>query len=94
MAITITTSPDEDVAPAEVRRHEAADHGPDGDGSSGDAADDPVGEGAILALVVGGDERRDGRDHEHGARGPRSRDQPIRRTVRFGLRAVVSEPRP
>ncbi len=58
---------DEDVAPAEVRRHEAADHGTDRDCGSGDAADDPVGEGAILALVVRRGEGGDGRDHEHGA---------------------------
>ena len=56
---------DEDVAPGEVRRHPAADHRPDRDRSSGDPADDPEGEGAILALVVGGGERRDGGNHQH-----------------------------
>ena len=58
---------DEDVAPAEVRRHEAADHRADRDRGSGDPADDPVGEGAVLALVVGRREGGDRRDHEHRA---------------------------
>ena len=41
---------DEHVAPGEVRRHPAADHRADRDRRSGDTADDPVGEGPILAL--------------------------------------------
>ena len=57
----------EHVPPAERRRHIAADQRPGGDRGAGDAADHPVRERAVLALVVGDDQRGDRRDHEHRA---------------------------
>ena len=65
--MTITTSPDEHEPPRVVRRHPAADHGADRDRGAGDTADDPVGEGTILPLIVRRDQSGDGRDHQNGA---------------------------
>ena len=57
----------EDQPPGPGRRDEPADDRPDGDGCGGHPTDDPVGEGAVLAFVVGGDEGGDGRDDHDGA---------------------------
>jgi hypothetical protein len=57
----------EDVAPAQLGRDPAADQRAERDRRAGDAADDAEAERALLAVVVGGDQRRDRRDHERRA---------------------------
>ena len=68
---------DEDVPPAERRRHPAADQRAGCDRRARGPADHPVGERTVLALVVRGDQRRDRRDHQHRAEplDPRPADQ-------------------
>ena len=84
---------DEDVPPAERRRHPAADQRAGRDRSARGAADHPVGERTVLALVVRGDQRRDRRDHEHRAEplDPRPADQQ-HREVRAEGRDQRAEP--
>ena len=67
----------EHVAPRELRRHPAADQRAGGDRDGRDAAEQRVGERALAALVAGGGQRRDRRDHEHRAEplDPRPADQ-------------------
>ena len=81
----------EHVAPAEVGRDPAADQRAGGDRRAGDAADDPEGERALLALVVRGDQRHDRGHHDRRAEALDERPAD-RSTPRFGLSAVVSEP--
>jgi hypothetical protein len=66
-ASSATASIDEYESPGLIRRHPAADDRADRDGSSGDAADDPIRERTLLPLIVGRDQGGDSRDDEHGA---------------------------
>ena len=68
---------DEDVPPTPGRRHVAADQRAGRNRRTCGAADHPVGERAILTLVVRGGQRGDRRDHQHRAEplDPRPADQ-------------------
>ena len=84
---------DEDVPPGPGRRHVAADQRTGRDGSAGGAADHPVGERALLTLVVRGGQRGDRRDHQHRAEplDPRPADQQ-HREVRAERRDQRAQP--
>jgi hypothetical protein len=58
---------DEYESPGVIRCHPTTDDRADRDGSSGDAADDPIRERTLLPLIVGRDQGGDSRDDEHGA---------------------------
>ena len=83
----------EDVAPREVRGHEAADHRADGDGDRAGGGDEPVRLGrppggklpAMRPTMAG---------MISTAPMPSRNDQPMISTVRFGESAVVIEPQP
>ncbi len=56
--------PDEHDPPGQLGRRPAAEDGTDGDAGAGHAADDGVGDLALAALEVAGDERRERGQHE------------------------------
>ena len=85
---------DEHDAPGELGRGPAAEDRADGDAGAGDAADHGVGDLALGALEVAGDQRGQRRQHQRGADALEDRPAERERRRRSAPRRSCAEPQP